>query len=443
MGEKMKRFIRITDVKVQDRQRKEFPEGANVELQASITDIGLLNPIVLETIPVGDGTQDFILRAGERRLRAVSDIYALGGRFQFDGDLVPDGCIPYTLFSQLTERQRLQIEVDENEQRQEFTWQERAKATAKLKKLRDLEAEERGEEKPTVAEISKEVRGSAIGDYQTQTKRELVVAAHLDNPEVQKASSVNEAYKILKKQEARKQAEALGESVGAVFSSNVHQLHNTDSLGWMFECGNELFDVILTDPPYGMGADTFGDAGGKADGAHFYQDDYEYWLKIMSVFPKETYRIAKPNAHMYCFCDVDRFGELKKLLADAGWNVFRTPLIWVKPNAYRAPWPEKGPQRRYEFILFAIKGDLGVTKMLGDVLTYPADDNLGHPAQKPVALYRDLLSRSTLPGMKVFDPFCGTGPIFPAAYERLCEATGIEGDTASYGIAARRILELK
>ena len=81
--------------------------------------------------------------------------------------------------------------------------------------------------------------------------------------------------------------------------------------------------------------------------------------------------------------------------------------------------------------------------MLGDVLDYPPDSNLGHAAQKPVALFEDLLRRSVLPGQAVLDPFCGSGPVFPAAHVMKVRATGIEMDQASYGIACKRIAALR
>jgi DNA modification methylase len=109
----------------------------------------------------------------------------------------------------------------------------------------------------------------------------------------------------------------------------------------------------------------------------------------------------------------------------------------------RAPWPEQGPQRKYELCLYAVKGKRPVTKLAGDVLTHGPDANLGHGAQKPVALFEDLLSRSVHPGDSVLDLFCGTGPLFPAAHALKCRATGIELDQASFGIAAKRIQELK
>jgi len=77
------------------------------------------------------------------------------------------------------------------------------------------------------------------------------------------------------------------------------------------------------------------------------------------------------------------------------------------------------------------------------VLEHSPDSNLGHAAQKPVALFKDLLSRSVKPGDRVLDPFGGSGPILPAAHELPCTATLVEIDPASFGIAVKRSRELK
>ena len=69
----------------------------------------------------------------------------------------------------------------------------------------------------------------------------------------------------------------------------------------------------------------------------------------------------------------------------------------------RAPWPENGPQRKWECCLYAVKGKKAVLKMAADLVTYNPDANLGHAAQKPVALFQDLLPFHT------FFPFQGLG----------------------------------
>jgi len=192
-----------------------------------------------------------------------------------------------------------------------------------------------------------------------------------------------------------------------------------------------------------MGADEFGDSGGLAAGAHGYVDDEANAIKCYEALASHGFRVAKPQAHLYAFCDLDMFGRLKFLFMNEGWWVFRTPLVWHKPSAMRAPWPENGPQRKYECCLYAVKGKRKVTKMAPDLFAFNPDSNLGHAAQKPVALFEELLKRSVQPGDSVLDPFCGSGPIFPAAHGLKCRATGVEIDTASYGIAVKRIEALK
>jgi DNA modification methylase len=421
-----------------DRQRKHFDPAKLHEFGDAVEAQGLLNAIVLRI--VGD---DYYLVAGERRLRTTKDLHALGRTYSYDGEVVPLGFIPYTLLSDLDPLAAEEAELSENINREDLTWQERAAAHARLSALRAKQATVAGQAPPTVAALAVEVRGSSEGVNQETTRRELIVAKHLDNPAVRAAKSVDEAFKVLKKEEAQAKNQALGVSVGRNFTANVHQLINANSLEWMQLAPDAQFDCILTDPPYGMNADEFGDSGGLAAGGHGYEDSAANFLKILEVLAPESYRLAKGQAHLYCFCDIDWFHTMKTAFSAAGWNVFRTPWFWYKKAGMRAPWPEWGPQRKYETILYAVKGKRPVLKMLGDVLEYPADANLGHAAQKPVALYADLLSRTCLPGQRVLDAFCGSGPIFAAAQELKVIATGVEMDTASYGIAVQRIQHLK
>jgi DNA modification methylase len=160
----------------------------------------------------------------------------------------------------------------------------------------------------------------------------------------------------------------------------------------------------------------------------------------MNAAAPEINRVAKEAAHLYCFCDIDKFHWLKDLFFLEGWNVFRTPLVWFRRNTGRVPLPEHGPRRQYELILYAHRGDRRVTAIYPDVIDEASvEDNLGHAAQKPIGVYSNLLRRSARPGDKVLDPFCGTGTVYPAAHSMRVAATGIEIDPAAYGIAVKRI----
>lgn len=422
----------------ENRQRTTFDLAAINELGDSIERRGLLHPPVFRK--VGD---KFSLVAGERRLRAMTDLHDMGRPFCHEGEVVPIFTIPYTLLGDLSELEAMEAELEENIRRVDLSWQEKARATARLAELRAAQATAAGAPAPTVAVIAKEVRGSSEGAFHEATRKEILITKHLEDPDVQKAKSLKDAFKIMQRKEEATKRVQLAEVVGKTFSAEIHQCHNTDSLAWMSAQSADQYDVILTDPPYGMGADEFGDSGGQTSGAHFYADDRETALACYRTLAVEGFRIAKPAAHLYAFCDIDLFHDIRETLASAGWRVFRTPLIWFKPAAFRAPWPEHGPQRKYECIVYAVKGNRPVNALAGDVIECPPDKNLGHNAQKPVALYRELLRRSVRPGDKVLDPFCGSGPIFPAAHEFKVTATGIELDPAAYGLAVTRIQNLK
>lgn len=440
----MTAFAPLSAIEIpENRQRRRFDVGELNELRESIEAIGLLHPIIVRR----EGER-LLLVAGERRLRAVTDLYDLGGVLTFgEGETgvrgtAPHGQIPYLTLGELTPVQAMEAEFEENVRRVDLSWQEKAAATSALAKLRQAQAAARSEPPPTLVAIADEVRGGA-SEALGLTKMELALAQRLDDPDIAAATTLKEAFKIAKRKDVAAVNERLGAALGAGQLAAGHELVIGDCVEWMQVQPAETFDVILTDPPYGMGADKFGDSGGKTAGAHFYEDSYEVWFNLMVEWSVQAWRLAKESAHLYAFCDIENFAALKKLLDAAGWRVFRTPLIWHKPGAFRAPWPEHGPQRKYECCLFAVKGDRKVMALLGDVITCAPDQNLGHHAQKPVALYQDLLKRSVRPGDKVLDTFCGTGPIFPAAHSLKCFAVGVERDQAAAGIAAKRLQELK
>lgn len=435
----------------EDRQRREFDEGALQELANSIGNIGLQNAIVVR--PRAEG--GYWLVSGERRVRAIESLHFLSKTVRYGALLVTPPLLPCVDHGELDEIKSEEAELDENIKRKDLTWQERATATARVQNLRRKQlavAEASGDHKAivaaekavSVAAIAETVRESSLGVNQETTRRELIVAKHLQsNPEVAKAKTIDDAFKILKRQEDVRRNVDLAASVGATFTVDLHKAFNTDSLAWMGAYTGEHFDVILTDPPYGMGADQFGDSGGVAAGAHTYDDSYESWKKTMGAFAPLSYKITKAAAHLYAFCDFDRFHELKQLLEVEGWNCFRTPLVWHNPDKARTPWVDFGPQRKFELCLYANKGRKPVTKIFPDLVTYRSDDNMGHHAQKPVDLFIDLLRRSVVPGDLVLDPFAGSGVIFPAAHQLKVQATGIELAPEHYALCLKRLEKLR
>lgn len=434
------RHIPIDSIKIApDRQRQFFDPDRLADLQDSISRLGLIQPIVV--------TDDGQLIAGERRLKAMVNLQMLGEPIRFNGQTVPDGCVPAISPSDAGPLTLFEIELEENIKRHDLSWQEHAAAVAKLAELRGKQAARDGLAVPTIADLSEEIEGRRDGAYQDKTRKTLIVSKHLDNPDVAKAKSVDDAFKILKRQEQASANVARAAEVGTVAATDRLTVHQANCLDWGWhyvEEGGPLFDVICTDPPYGMDAQDFGDAGGSYVAVtHEYQDSKEEWLTLMNKFAQLADAITKPDAHLYVACDVDGFPYLKEIFRNAGWRVHRTPLINVKRDANRVPWPQQGPRRCYELVLYAVKGSKPTTAIFSDVFETVGDDNLGHGAQKPVIFWENLLKRSARPGDRILDPFAGTGGILVAANEAKLYCTAIEQNPQYYGICLQRLEALK
>lgn len=434
------KLIRLTDLKISsNRQRSEFDPDAMNELRESIRCIGLHHAVVVREV-----NNEYWLVAGERRLKAITELYELGKLFKFDNQLVEENFIPVVTLGELTELEAEEAELDENIKRKDLTWQEHARAVNKLLTLRSKQAEAVGKTF-TIADTAEELTGRRDGSFHDTVKKTVIVSNHLDNPAVAGAKNVSEAYKILKQENEREKNIQLAVTVGKSFTAEKHEVYNMDCLTFMRERNNaERFDVILTDPPYGMNAQSFNDGSGKLIAIdHEYDDTVENWVDLMTAWAELSYKVAKAQAHCYVFCDIDNFPALKNLMKGAGWYVFRTPLIHYKPGSGRVPLPEHGPRRQYEFILYAIKGKKPVTAIYPDVISTRADESTGHGAQKPVELFTNLLQRSVKPGDEILDSFAGSGTIIPAAHGFKCKAVAIEMSQASYGLCLKRIQELK
>ncbi len=433
----MPKYIPISEIiTAPGRQRREFSIDAHMELKESIEgSSGLINAILL---------RGNTLVAGERRLRAITEIYELGGTIRHDGEDVPPGHIPYTDLASMDPLVAWQAELEENTHRVDLTWPEKAAATAEWMRMRKAQAEAGLAERPTLESVAADTRpagGNPIADVDA-VRKELMVARHLDDPEVKAAPTLKEAIKVIRKKEERQRNEELAAVLGTNYGSSKLRISNTDSREVLRETDSRAWSIVLCDPPYGIGADEFGDSGTADAGAHNYDDSYETWKELMVEFSSGSFKHTADNAHLYAFCDVTRFEELKGLLAAAGWKVFRTPLIWHNPGGLRAPWVDSGPQRKYECILFAKKGEKKVTSIRGDVMSYTRDGALGHFAQKPVGLLMDLLKRSAAPGDKVVDFFAGSGSTLEACYNMKLECDAFEVSETHYATAAARLNKL-
>ncbi len=435
------RYINIATIKIgENRQRRTLNEEALAQLAESIERNGLLHPIVVRASDNGSLT----LVAGERRLRAAQILECQGKTFTYGGDEVPLGMIPANDVGELSEAEAWEAELEENVQRVDLSWQERTEAIANLHRLMEARAGHSLQPSDTGQAILGEDSNATAAAQ--KVRRALVLQQQIaTDPVIAKAKSEHDAWKLVKRKEEAKLRESLAAAVGKEATSDLLTAINADCREWLKTASPGQFDAIVIDPPFGINAHKFGDSGGMLTGVvHGYDDSPETAFQLMQEIAPELWRVAKEQAHLYVWCDIDHFCNLRDLFTQVGWWVHRTPLVSVRKVSGRVPWPEHGPRRCYELILYANKGKRPVTAIYRDVLESKLErPSEGHGAAKPVEAYIDLLRRSCYPGNAVLDCFAGTGTILLAAHALQLRAVAVEVNPSYYGICLKQLEELK
>lgn len=408
-----------------NRQRKVFEEKKMIDLASSIQDKGLLHPPVVRN----DGKT---LVAGERRCKAIAYLAKMQIPIICNGQKIPLGEIPVTLIGELSDLQVREAELEENLCRVDLNWREEAIAIAELDALR------KGQDPTwTALDTAREIDDEPVpsGPTYNKVRDATILKKYMDDPDVQKAGSAKEAVKVIRKKIRDMTNAALAE-VHAV-SETPHTILNGNFQEIITTLPDEKFSVILTDPPYGIEADNF---GSMASESHEYNDGLDHALSLVEILAAEGYRVCLPEAHAYVFCDIRHFDKFAMLFSLAGWNVWPTPIIWNKGNGM-LPRPEHGPRRTYETILYALKGEKKINSVYGDVISISGIQKPEFAAQKPSALYAELLRHSVSPGDHVLDCFAGSGPILPAANDCHVIATAIELNPNKFNFMLQRTAE--
>lgn len=421
-------IIDISTIEVPERQRKLDAENVR-KLERSITTKGLLHPIV-----VVRRDERFSLVAGMHRLEAVKNLHKYDTKFYFNAEPVPRGAIPATLLCDLSRADIMEAELEENIVRVAVPWQDVARAISTIHNLRK-------EENPSqtftdTARELKELGASAeIRTLRGSVHRAVVLAQNLHRPTVARAKNPTEAFTILlREEEARLQAEVISRRKS--HEESDYRVILGDLCEVLPTLDDNTFDVIIADPPYGIGADAYRK---KFTQQHEYEDAPEAARKIIQEILSNGFRICKPQANLFIFGDVDNFPFFKTAASAMGWTPFRTPIVWRKSESEGiTPWGREGFRRTYDLIFYATKGRKGLFQSPIDVLTFsraPRGTARYHAAQKPVELIRFLIECSSMPGDHILDPCCGAGTTLRAARESGRRALGIEINQTFYNYA--------
>lgn len=205
-----------------------------------------------------------------------------------------------------------------------------------------------------------------------------------------------------------------------------------DCLEVMKTMADKSFDLVLTDPPYGM---AYQSSWRTEKYERIANDEDVAWFPD---FAKEVYRVLKDDSHVYIFCNDYAVSDFRRELEKVGFTPKRT-LVWVKNN-HTSGDLEGDYANKTEFVVYAQKGRRLLNgKRETNVLNFDRVASEIHPTQKPVNLCEFLISKSTNAGDWVLDPFAGSGTTIIAAKNTGRNAIGIEIEPQYHAISLSRL----
>ena len=207
------------------------------------------------------------------------------------------------------------------------------------------------------------------------------------------------------------------------------QVIEGDCLDVMRALPDGCVDAVVTDPPYGIGADKRQcERAGKRHGA--------------AIAPSTDYGATawdgvRPSP--------EAFGLIRRVGRDAvifGGNYFADLL---PPSSSWVVWDKENGDNGYADVEMAWTSHRRAARkvrwrwhgMLQDS-RLPKEER-EHPTQKPLGLMLWVIENYTDPGDLVLDPYCGSGTTGVACVQRNRRFLGIEREPAYCAIARRRI----
>lgn len=405
-----------------DRARKDY-KGVE-ELAKSIKENGLIHPIAV----TAQGDNSYRVVAGGRRFRA----HELN-------EATEVMCRVY--YGDMTDLELRSIELEENIQREDLSWQEKAFLEREIHRLQVSIHGEKVTKKVDAAGHSMADTAKLLGVSRGKISQDMALADAMDTfPEApwEKCKSANDAQKLKRRMETIIQNDALAanaqKSIGKG-NTRLARLADAYVIGDFFEnvakIPNEHYDLVEMDPPYGIDLKTQKSKKGiGAEGLLQYNEvPAEEYMEFLAKSFTECYRVLKPNSFLVCWFGPDPWFEIiAGLMEAAGFRVPRIPGLWIKPTG-QTNSPTTRLASCYEMFFYGAKGSPSLAKPgMKNVFAYDpvSPSNKRHPTERPIPMIKSVLETFAKPDSKVLVPFAGSGATLIAATEANMHPLGFD-----------------
>lgn len=445
--------IAITAINIDEKHRMRKYPGNIEELASSLARFGLMTPVVL------DKKNNLI--AGHRRILAAKH---LGW---------PD--IPYRYMDALDPILRQELELEENIRRKDLEWQEEVVGLYKLYMAKQGRYGEKGNPLSENGGYGIEEAARELDRATGSISMDLALAKALhEYPELIEEKTKSSAFKRYRRMKEtalraelakRKQGEDHGQFVQDEEESEQEEgvkeeptfvrqairkavwkgigvFYHADSRDVLRGLPEDSIDLIVTDPPYGIGLYKEGAAVSSSKFAEsqgaMYDDDPKTIMDMLDETFMHAARLLKPDGHAYIFFHMTRYEPVYLMLKRHFGECEATPLIWMKQTTGIGD-PTRSWIYSYEPCFWVNRGRILVKPQPFNVLKYDTVGKKIHSVEKPVALMRHLVEASAVKGEIVLDPFAGSGSTLVAAAQLGMRFIGIEKHQDFYRSAVDRV----
>jgi len=217
--------------------------------------------------------------------------------------------------------------------------------------------------------------------------------------------------------------------------NKLNKIHNCDCLDFIKEVPANYFDLVLTDPPYGIDIGkmnyTNNINGGLAKRNNYKNHNKEWDLNIPSI---EIFNEIKRVSKNQIIFGGNYFAKI--LEPTASWLIWDKKVEDKYSNDFadcEMAWTSyKKPAKIYRFLYSGmIQQDM------------KNKDIRFHPTQKPSALFTNIIRDYAESNFKVFDPFIGSGTTAIACKSLGLDWCGCELESDYCEIARNRLKKVQ
>jgi DNA modification methylase len=389
-------YLPIESIIIGDRFRQDYKNME--ELCASIREKGLIH------YPSVDGDNNLI--AGGRRLEALR--------------LLGWVKIPVTRRHFVTPIQLRELELEENLQREDMTWQEEVNLKNEILQLKQsihgVKGLGRNQEGMSQADVAKLV-GDSPSNFSLDVGLSQAMAVI---PELADCKTKDDARKKMKQLQEKLITDELMRRHNANPEKSSNKFKEADA---SYIVGDALvnltnhpsynYSFINCDPPYGIDLNAVkkGTENTKTVEQDYQEWDVDNYLRLCQIVAKETYRIVD-NSFMTFWFGIQWYRELYDILTKEGWLVDAVPGIWYATGAGQTNQPDLLLGKNYEAFFICRKGKPILNKRgRSNVFEFAkmGSEKKIHQTEKPLELMLEVINTFCPAHGEVLSPFLGSG----------------------------------